>query len=324
MSNKKLYGMPESDYKALCSAGVYKITCTPTNKVYIGGTTQSIKGRFAKHTSELNKNKHVNPYFQNAWNKYREENFVFEIIEICLDTSKIYVNKREQYYLDLYQSYNSGNGYNVNKKADRKSYSQQQKNQVALRKNPHGYLIYRDKNDIDPEQVFNLKDYCITNNLDYDTCFAVAQGRKKSYKGLIIRYADNSKNNQDSVVSEYSKYNKQQYIVLTEDLHPDYYQVNYVKQDNSLVSLFDKIEIEVFRKDVLNKIFKNVYGEKPWRIFNNKNETSILCNGLVEFAKKNELSNHNLMQVAYGQKKSHKGFGCKQLVPKEKLNCILK
>ena len=36
--------------------GVYKITCKPTNKVYIGSTSQSFIKRFWQHEYELLKN----------------------------------------------------------------------------------------------------------------------------------------------------------------------------------------------------------------------------------------------------------------------------
>ena len=71
--------------------GIYKITCLATNKSYIGQSV-SIKRRWATHKRELAKNIHYNTYLQNAYNKYGEENFTYEILELC---SKDKLNERE-------------------------------------------------------------------------------------------------------------------------------------------------------------------------------------------------------------------------------------
>jgi group I intron endonuclease len=76
--------------------GIYKISCLATNDFYIGSSV-SIKARFNRHKSDLRKNRHSSPILQNAYNKYGENSFVFEIIELC-DRSELI--KKEQYYLD--------------------------------------------------------------------------------------------------------------------------------------------------------------------------------------------------------------------------------
>lgn len=77
-------------------SGVYKITNTVNGKFYIG-SSKNIKNRWFKHTALLRHNKHENLHLQNAWNKYKEENFVFEILELC-ELEDLLI--REQYYLD--------------------------------------------------------------------------------------------------------------------------------------------------------------------------------------------------------------------------------
>ena len=39
--------------------------------------------RWDCHKAQLRGNYHDNPHLQNSWNKYGEENFKFEILEIC-------------------------------------------------------------------------------------------------------------------------------------------------------------------------------------------------------------------------------------------------
>lgn len=88
--------------------GVYCIKNIKNNKLYIGSTTVQFVKRLNLHVWELNSNKHKNKYLQNSWNKYKEDSFIFEIIEIC-DKNKCL--EREQYYIDTYKIQNL---YNIN------------------------------------------------------------------------------------------------------------------------------------------------------------------------------------------------------------------
>lgn len=78
--------------------GIYKITNTITNCSYIGSSV-NIDRRFRQHRHSLKHNKHVNTYLQNSWNKYGENVFIFEIIEIVVDFNNLL--KREQYHIDI-------------------------------------------------------------------------------------------------------------------------------------------------------------------------------------------------------------------------------
>lgn len=93
----------------LIKSGVYHIKNTINNKIYIG-SAKNIRNRFNAHKYLLKKNSHDNSFLQNAWNKYGEECFIFEIIEVC-DLSSLLI--REQFYLDLFKSYERNNGYNI-------------------------------------------------------------------------------------------------------------------------------------------------------------------------------------------------------------------
>ena len=64
--------------------GVYKIINLKTKDLYIGSSIQ-IEKRFLRHKKDLRNNKHHSIILQRAWNKYKEENFKFEIIEECLE-----------------------------------------------------------------------------------------------------------------------------------------------------------------------------------------------------------------------------------------------
>jgi group I intron endonuclease len=89
--------------------GIYKIINTVNRKFYIGSSKNILK-RIRRHFSELRNNSHKNKHLQSSWNKYGEENFLFEILEECLEENLIV---REQYYIDVLIP-----KYNINKIAN--------------------------------------------------------------------------------------------------------------------------------------------------------------------------------------------------------------
>jgi group I intron endonuclease len=87
-------------------SGIYKITNIRNNKCYIGSTINII-GRWAQHKKSLSDNKHHSIKLQRSYNKYDKNSFKYEIIEKCSENLLII---REQYFIDLFDSYR--NGYN--------------------------------------------------------------------------------------------------------------------------------------------------------------------------------------------------------------------
>jgi group I intron endonuclease len=85
------------------TAGVYQITCIANGKKYIGSSIH-IERRLKNHKYLLNLNKHKNTHFQNAWDKYGEEQFLFEILKIVDIASIEAVRDVEQEILDTYSS----------------------------------------------------------------------------------------------------------------------------------------------------------------------------------------------------------------------------
>lgn len=88
--------------------GVYKITNIVNGKFYIG-SSNNVKNRWYQHKRKLNEGKHGNSYLQNAWNKYGDANFKFEIVEECDPAIQF---EREQFYLNELNPFGD-NGYNI-------------------------------------------------------------------------------------------------------------------------------------------------------------------------------------------------------------------
>ena len=78
-------------------------------KVYIGQTINKPEYRQGKQ----GENYKDSPLFQNAIQKYGQDNFDHIILESNIPQSKL--NEREIYQIEFYQSYNRDKGYNLNK-----------------------------------------------------------------------------------------------------------------------------------------------------------------------------------------------------------------
>jgi len=113
---KKTNKMFEELFKYNKKSGIYMITNIINDKKYIGQSRNLWKRIREGHVGKLRTNVHYNIHLQNAWNKYGEENFKFEIIEECLNNNEL--KPREQYWMDYYKSYNKDVGYNIRGKAD--------------------------------------------------------------------------------------------------------------------------------------------------------------------------------------------------------------
>lgn len=102
----------QSEIKSLNEPGVYKITCLPSNKHYVGSTIRKIHQRFSEHLYELEKGIHKNPYMQNSWNKYGADNFKFDILEVTP-----FVEERETFWIKELDCCNPEKGFNINPNA---------------------------------------------------------------------------------------------------------------------------------------------------------------------------------------------------------------
>lgn len=83
---------------------VYKITNVTNNKCYIGYTKRSVIERWNQHLHRSSKN--LNVKFDNALRKHDICNWTVEVLEenLSVEESKI----KEQFYINLFDSYNSG------------------------------------------------------------------------------------------------------------------------------------------------------------------------------------------------------------------------
>ena len=97
-------------------SGIYKITNIVNGKFYIG-SSKYINYRLDEHKQYLRGGYHINPKLQNAWNKYGENKFIFEILEETNDDQQTLFDK-ENHYLSILKPYERNIGYNICQKAE--------------------------------------------------------------------------------------------------------------------------------------------------------------------------------------------------------------
>lgn len=92
------------------TSGIYRITCVPTGKFYIGSAI-NLQKRWREHRHYLKHGTHNNPKMQRAWNKYGEQSFVFETVELVLIP---FLLEREQYWFDKLSPFGD-KGFNIDR-----------------------------------------------------------------------------------------------------------------------------------------------------------------------------------------------------------------
>ncbi len=108
-------------------SGIYIIKNLINRKVYVGSSI-NIYHRKYTHFSCLKRNKHLNNYLQNAFNKYGKDNFEFYVLEFIEENKLI---AREQYWIDYYDATNRKIGYNIAPLASGSKLSEETKKKIS-------------------------------------------------------------------------------------------------------------------------------------------------------------------------------------------------
>ena len=77
-------------------------------KLYVGSSVD-IRMRFGQHKHHLRSGTHRNRYLQNAWNKYGEQSFIFEIVKLCTKDERL---ELETQHIKALKAHNRRFGYN--------------------------------------------------------------------------------------------------------------------------------------------------------------------------------------------------------------------
>lgn len=172
--------------KNLEVSGIYIITNIINGKRYIG-SSKSIRKRLWKHRSLLRHNKHENEHFQNAWNKYGEDKFVYSVLEECdidclLDREQYYIDTlKPEYNIDTSTKHEHLNPETVNKiqKARRKQIETGEYN--FCYKEIHQYDL--DGNYI--KSYKSIKEATVSTGICYSTIDRFLNGKYKKGGGFL-------------------------------------------------------------------------------------------------------------------------------------------
>lgn len=96
---------------------IYEIRCLVNGKRYIGRTGQPAY-RLEQHEMALRSGRHHNKSLQRDYNKYGDENFVFEIIE----EGDFEIWDAEKWWMYYFKTYSPKHGYNGHDGAFRKKH----------------------------------------------------------------------------------------------------------------------------------------------------------------------------------------------------------
>lgn len=179
----------------MCS-GLYKSESL-TQSIYVG-SSEKLNYRVSNHISRLDYNKHKNSLFQNSWNKYGNNNFVWWILE---QTSRENQFEREQWYLDNLRPFaDEKNGFNIAKyiennrgriftEEERQKMSQRNKGRKMSPEsvNKQRAKMARPFKLLSPlgklEEGLNLNQFCRDHNLNKSHMHELNKGVIYQYKG---------------------------------------------------------------------------------------------------------------------------------------------
>lgn len=101
---------------------LYKITNTTNGKIYIG-SAKEYKRRASQHVASLKQQKHSNKHLQASWNKWGEDAYLFEVVEVVEGDKGERFRVEQKYIDDLIKEDKWENTFNFKKKVKQKERS---------------------------------------------------------------------------------------------------------------------------------------------------------------------------------------------------------
>lgn len=148
-------------------SGVYTITNIINNRIYVGFASNMMK-RKGQHFAKLRKRIHENERLQNSFNKYGEENFVFDVIERC---EIEFLDSLEHYWAYWLDTHNPEIGFNIKPTHPygREIMIQETKNKISVKAKGHKRNTPQQRKAIKESISKSVVLINITSNTEY--CF---------------------------------------------------------------------------------------------------------------------------------------------------------
>lgn len=132
--------------------GVYIIRNKLNNKFYIG-SSKSILKRIQEHRCRFKKNDGINKHIQNAYNKYGESNFEYNVLDICTPDDKY---DREQVFLsELKPEYNLSLNVIANKNQTRSEEAKRKSSETQRQMVKDGLINAR------KAYIYDIAEFCL-------------------------------------------------------------------------------------------------------------------------------------------------------------------
>ena len=306
-ADKIRFPFVEVDFQSTFS-GIYACMCIADtkNKFYIGSSNDAL-GRKKDHLSDLKRGKHANCYFQRAYNKYGENNFIWFCIE--KDIPEKLLLRLEQFYLDAFRAYEPKIGYNISKIAGKPA---------SVAKN---FSFFRKGQKID---IFNLSDFCHKNNFCLTSMLSLYNGsRNKPYQSYVSNKSEKIKRKQLSYREKFHLLIDDKYIIskvksfkpICRKLGICHELLKYNSENGKfsqglfLIKNAQNLSEEQIReklKYIKNKIDENGCIDK-YHILINQNCEILKIRNLAEFCKKNSIHPNTFdFNVSHGR--FYKGY----------------
>jgi group I intron endonuclease len=169
-----------TSYPIATTRGIYTITNLLDGRYYVGSSLDLTK-RLTSHKTKLKNNKHINKYLQNAWNKYGEANFKFEVILPLPDCDEETIRAIEHEILEreFDKTYNIIKTVNLTEDEIQRRRRRKDNNR---RKVAEDMLIYKTpQGKYRPEITINNKKIHLGSFLTYEEALEARKEAEKKY-----------------------------------------------------------------------------------------------------------------------------------------------
>lgn len=269
-------------------SGIYQIHCKANDKIYVGSAV-NLLDRWRKHQCNLRLNAHKNIHLQQAWNKYGEVAFEFEVLEYVPRSDLL---RAEQKWIDKTRCTDRKIGFNL----------------YSIAGSPGDSFVQVWEGFINPDgkevTITNLFDFCRQNDLDFPSMHRLAKGRSKlkSYKGWTHK---NSVRKRD-YVKTYDGF-----------IDPDGNSVGTIinlaafcrehELDNTHMTAVANGKLNNHR-GWTHKNGKKKLEPKKYTGFINPDGKSVVITNLSAFCREHGLWAVHMHEVKSGKRRSHKGW----------------
>lgn len=155
--------------------GVYAICNEVDGRCYYGSSINMNK-RLSVHKSSLRGGYHCNAHLQRAWNKYGEDAFSFNSVEVTDESS---LDERESFWIKNNKSYNFSLPTKRNGHYHNEEFRRKQSSKPIMGVTPDGDSLYFDT-------LWDAAEYIIENKLSKGQHHVVRMEISNSARGVVV------------------------------------------------------------------------------------------------------------------------------------------